>query len=266
MDVRARSASVLREVVNDPSGPGQSAREPAPKTRHALARFGDPFFAALDAMEPLIRERRPLRLALAGVSVIFAWYVYVPIHELLHALGCAATGGTVTTLEVQTQYGGAILARVFPFVVAGGEDAGRLSDFDTHGSDLVYLATDALPYLLSVVVGVPLLRACARRSRPLGFGPAFVLGLAPFYNLPGDFFEMGSIVVTRGLGPDWHELRSDDMFRLIDRLFSSPPDAGLAASLVAVAASFVVAIALAYASWWLGDLLARVFLRPQTSR
>ena len=41
-----------------------------------------------------------------------SWYVYVPIHELLHALGCAATGGTVTTLEVQTQYGGAILALV----------------------------------------------------------------------------------------------------------------------------------------------------------
>jgi hypothetical protein len=240
--------------------------EPATKTRHAISRLADPFFAALDAMEPLIREGRPLRLALAGVSVIFAWYIYVPIHELLHALGCAASGGTVTTLEVQTQYGGAILARLFPFVEAGGDYAGRLSDFDTHGSDLVYLATDALPYLLSIVIGVPLLRSCARRSRPLWFGPAFVLGLAPFYNLPGDYFEMGSIIVTRGLGPDWHELRSDDLFRLIDGLVSARPDAGLAAPLLAVAASFVVAIALAYASWWLGDLLARVFLRPQTSR
>lgn len=231
-----------------------------------LSFLGAPFRAAVDAMEPLVREQRRWRVALAGVSVVVAWYVYVPIHELLHALGCAATGGTVTTLEVQTQYGGAILARLFPFVVAGGEYAGRLSDFDTHGSDLVYLATDALPFALSIAVGVPLLRWCASASRPVAFGPGVVLGLAPFYNLPGDYFEMGSIVVTRWLGAEWHGLRSDDLFRLIGDVFTTPPEPGRFAAALAIAGAFVLAILLAYASWWLGDLAARVLLRRAAPR
>jgi hypothetical protein len=223
-----------------------------------------PFDASADALEPILTGERPiLNGGLVAVSLVAAWYLYVPVHELLHALGCVATGGTVETLEIQTQYGGGLLARVFPFVHAGGEYAGRLSGFDTHGSDWVYLATDALPFTLSVLIGVPMLRAGARRARPLLLGPGFVLGLAPFYNLPGDYFEMASIVVTAVIGEKWHGLRSDDLFLLIDRLFADPASLGLTEAstpwaLAAIATASLLAVALAYATWALGDLASRI--------
>ena len=61
-------------------------------------------------------------------------------------------------------------------VVVGGDHAGRLSGFDTGGSDLVYLAADCAPYLLTVLVGVPLLVLAGRRRRPLLLGVGAVLG------------------------------------------------------------------------------------------
>ena len=202
------------------------------------------------------------------------WYVYVPIHELLHALGCVASGGSVTALEIQVQYGGALLARVFPFIVAGGEYAGRLSGFDPHGSDLVYLATDALPYSLSVLLGVPLLRACALSRRPFSTGAGVVVGLAPFYNLPGDYYEMGSIVATRmasWLGGSFEGLRSDDLVLLVGQLFSQPAELGLegrgiALPLLVVTGSLAVGLALAFATWWLGDRVARMCVGPSPGR
>ena len=132
-------------------------------------------------MESMVKSGNPyLGMLLLLVSMSLSWFVYVPIHELLHAAGCAATGGSVTVLEIQRLYGGALLAEVFPFVVPGGEYAGRLSGFDTHGSDLVYLATDALPFALSVFPGVFLLHLCTRRRRPFLFGLAAVLGFVGF--------------------------------------------------------------------------------------
>lgn len=220
-------------------------------------------------LNQLAQAQHPFRsLVLVLVALVATWFVYVPIHELLHALGCLGTGGTVETLEVQVQYGGALLAQVFSFVEPGGEYAGRLSGFDTHGSDLVYLATDALPFSLSVLIGVPLLRACTRAARPLSMGPAIVLGLAPFYNLPGDYYEMGSILVTRALaltGSDWTGLRADDLILLIERIAQDPSALGVpvdstAPLLAIVALGSVVALALAYATWILGDLLARALI------
>jgi hypothetical protein len=232
----------------------------------ATRRLADPLFATADALEPILRGRCACSIALAAASLVAAWHLYVPVHELLHALGCVAAGGSVTALEIQPQYGGRLLARVLPFVVAGGEYPGRLSGFDTHGSDWVYLATDALPFSLSVAIGVPLLRWCGRARRPLALGPALVLALAPFYSLPGDYFEMGSIVVTRALGPEWHALRSDDALRLVESLLDAPPEGGLAPAFAVVAASAALGTALAFASWWLGELLARAWLRPARSR
>jgi hypothetical protein len=224
-----------------------------------------PFDASVQALEPILGGARPVRgSALLMISVVASWYLYVPIHELLHALGCAATGGTVTTLQIQTQYGGELLAGVFSFVEPGGDYAGRLSDFDTHGSDFVYLATDALPFALSILVGVPLLRRAARTGSPLLAGPGFVLGLAPFYNIPGDYFEMASILTTAALGKSWQVLRSDDVLRLVSQLVNEPVALGFVDGLepgavAVVAASLLLAIALAYGSWWLGDLLAGRF-------
>lgn len=151
---------------------------------------------------------------LAGLIV--GWWLYVPIHELLHAAGCAATGGTVSELEIAPLYGGGLLARVFPFVTAGGDYAGRLSGFDTGGADLVYLATVLAPYLLTVFPGVWLYRWAGGRGMGWLYGASLPMALAPFVSLPGDTYEIGSIVAT--WIPPWSRylelLRGDDVFRI----------------------------------------------------
>jgi hypothetical protein len=79
-------------------------------------------------------------LAVIFLGLLVGWWIYVPVHELLHAAACAVAGGGVSRLEIDSMYGGALLARVFPFVVSGSEYAGRLSGFDTRGSDHQALA------------------------------------------------------------------------------------------------------------------------------
>src|SRR5512134_5555 len=109
------------------------------------------YLAALDAMHP-----SPVRRWLLVVAAFAAaWFVYVPIHELMHAYGCIAAGGAVTRLEIAPEYGGALLARLFPFVASGSSYAGQLTGFDTRGSDAIYLATVLAPYLLTIFIGVP---------------------------------------------------------------------------------------------------------------
>jgi hypothetical protein len=241
---------------------------------HALIRR--PFDDLMACMEAIARAGRPARALAAMVLGLGAtWFVYVPIHELLHVLGCVATGGSVSELEIQPIYGGALLAEVFPFVVTGGSYAGRLSGFDTHGSDWVYLATDVTPYLLTVVLGVPALRLCARRRRPLLFGSAVVVGLAPFYSIPGDYYEMGSILTTRvatwlaggGGAPAHADLRSDDLFALVGDLLEQPAELGLAsggetaiaAGLIAL--SLAIGVLLAFLTYALGGIATRSLTR-----
>ncbi|HYU34655.1 MAG TPA: hypothetical protein VEW48_21090 [Thermoanaerobaculia bacterium] len=167
----------------------------------------------------LDRGFRGLVLVLLGLAV--GWWVYVPVHELLHAAACLATGGAVTRLEIAPQYGGALLARVFSFVTAGGEYAGRLSGFDTRGSDLIYIATDLGPFLLTLFPGVWLLRRAGAAGRPVLFGLALPLALAPFLSLTGDAYEIGSILVTRL--PPWGEvLRGDDLVKKAQELAALP--------------------------------------------
>jgi hypothetical protein len=194
-------------------------------------------------------------------STAAAWVVYVPIHELLHALGCLATGGSVEELQIGVLYGGAILERIFPFVVAGGEYAGRLSGFDTGGSDLVYLATDAAPYLLTLLGGFSLLRLARRRRSAVIFGPALVLLTAPLISLPGDYYEMGSVLVSGALGlagiTGAEALRHDDLMKLLGEFGAHFPDHragwGLAlagsALLGYVLATFTLAGSHAFAQW-----------------
>lgn len=167
----------------------------------------------------LDRGVRGLGLALLGLAV--GWWVYVPVHELLHAAACLAAGGEVTRLEIAPEYGGGLLARVFPFVVSGGEYAGRLSGFATHGSDLVYLATDFGPFLLTLFPGVWLLRRAGTAGRPVLFGLALPFALAPFLSLTGDAYEIGSILVTQL--PAWGEtLRGDDLVKKAQELAALP--------------------------------------------
>ena len=212
--------------------------------------FREPFddlAAAMDAQ--VVRAPRPwcafVIVILAGAAT---WWVYVPVHELLHALGCSITGGSVTELQIAPRYGGTLLARVLPFVVGHSNYAGRLSGFDTKGSDLIYLATDAMPFLLSVFIGVPLLKACGHVGRPALLGPAFVLALAPFYSLTGDYYEMGSIITTRVLGvlrragpPPY---RSDDVIQLVADLFTKPAQFGIASGYAMAAAVLIIAAGL----------------------
>ena len=139
---------------------------------------------------------RPVDMLPIALGLVVGWWLYVPLHELLHAAGCALAGGSVGRLEIAPIYGGALLAALFPFVEAGGDYAGRLAEFDTGGSAWVHLATVLAPYLLTLWPGVWALRLAARRHA--GFLFAFVLpmALAPLVSLTGDAYEVGSLAVT----------------------------------------------------------------------
>lgn len=229
----------------------------------------------------LADARRPtVAMAVMVIGLVVTWFIYVPVHELLHVLGCVASGGSVSELQVAPQYGGALLARWFPFVVSGGDYAGRLSGFDTKGSDLIYLATDFAPYLLTVFLGVPILRACTRRRRPALLGAGVVVGLAPLYNVVGDYFEMGSIITTRAAtllsgsseSVAFAGIRSDDVFKLVGQLCTqpgelalhSPTAIGVAAVLILV--SLLVGVVLAILTYALGDRFAMVFFGRSARR
>jgi hypothetical protein len=234
--------------------------------------FREPLDDLVAAMDAQVAQapRPPLALVTVLLAGAACWWVYVPVHELLHALGCWGTGGRVTELEIARAYGGELLSRFLPFVVGGGSYAGRLSGFDTKGSDLIYLATDALPFLLSIVIGVPLLKACARAGRPALLGPALVLALAPFYSLPGDYYEMGSIITTRAIAalggagspPPFAALRSDDLVNLVGDVITRPAEFHVRTPLDAVMAALVIAVAsgvgavLAFATYAAGARLA----------
>ena len=248
-------------------------RGTTPPPRSTLATF---FLAVLDDVTAALEVqvvRAPHRARAVGTIVVagvVSWWIYVPIHELLHALGCALSGGTVSELQIAPEYGGALLACVLPFVVSGGDYAGRLSGFDTHGSDLVYLATDALPFALSIFPGVALLKRCAARGHPLRFGVGFVLALAPFYSLLGDYYEMGSVLATRaatlatGSGDlVFKTLRADDLAKLVGTLWSQPEELQLhdatriTAAAVLIVVGFAVGLLLACATYAAGARLAR---------
>ena len=260
--------------------------------------FRQPIDDVVACLEPIVTIKNPARaLVPLFLSLIVTWIVYVPIHELLHALGCVVAGGEVTRLEIRWYYGGSLLAQVFPWVVGESEYAGRLSGFRTFGSDLIYLATDFGPFVLSVILGVPLLKLCTRRYRPILFPIAVVVGLAPFYNLPGDYFEMASIITTRASTPlvklvqdttttavegdsdvpcpeiegsptaGFRCLRSDDVFKLIEQLCTQPSKLGLqgagdiALAVPIILVSLALAILLAFATYALGHQMSRVILR-----
>ena len=228
-----------------------------------LALLRLPLDDYLAGLEILLRGRSLASGLLAVVAAVAAWWIYLPAHELLHALGCIAGGGTVTRLEIDAMYGAAFLQRIFPFVTVGSAYAGQLTGFDTHGNDFTYLLTDALPYALTVLIGVPALRAAAHRPPGAGqavlFGAALPVALAPFISLAGDYYEMGSIVVSRLVaavvpGLPLERWRSDDLALLVDRLRGL--DAG-ALDVVGVLVSTLLGIALAFLTYAAGVAWSR---------
>jgi hypothetical protein len=200
-------------------------------------------------------------LALAALGLLAGWWLYVPLHELLHAAACRAAGGQVSRLEIEAAYGGALLARVFPFVVPASDYAGRLSGFDSRGSDLIYLATDLGPFVLTLFPGVWALRRAAAARRPLAFGASLPFALAPFLSLTGDAYEIGSILVTRL--PPWAApavrglLRGDDLGRKIS-VFAGMAGAPWGGAALAVATG----VLWAFLTYGLGSAVASRLGQP----
>ena len=237
------------------------------------AFFRQPMDDVIACLGHLMTVRSPLKaMGPTLLAMVAFWFVYVPIHEILHVVGCVATGGEVSQLEIAPRYFGGLLAEIFPFVVSGSEYAGQLTGFDTKGNDLIYLATDFGPFVLTVLFGVLVIRLCARKRRPFLLGVGIVVGLAPFYNLPGDYYEMGSIITTRVVtiltgGPlvgtaTFEGIRSDDVFSLIDGIFRQPAEAGLigggqvAVGSLLIGIALVVDVLLAFGTYYLGSLVA----------
>ena len=207
------------------------------------------------------------RLALLIVAAAVSWWIYVPMHELAHAFGCMLGGGSVSRLDIDPIYGAALLQRVFPFVSVGSEYAGQLTGFDTRGSDVTYLLTDFLPFLGTILIGVPMLRGAGRadlnpNAQAMLFGAAIPVAFAPFISLTGDYYEMGSIIVSRlatwvdggGVFTRW---RSDDLFKLAEQLFGAE-GSGTMLDAVGLAASFVVGVVLAFATYAAGAAWAQM--------
>lgn len=221
-----------------------------------LAPLND-YLDALTSILPGATWRRGLIVMLAAA---LSWFVYVPIHELAHAFGCIATGGEVTRLEIDEIYGAAVLKHLFPFVAVGSDYAGQLTGFDTGGSDLVYLATDFAPFFLTIFVGVPMLRSVPRIAHrdwaACMLGAALPIAYAPWISLPGDYYEMGSILVSRWAAPltgqPAERWRSDDVFRLVETLAAegaSPVDWAIVVSAAMAGAVLAVATYSAGSLW-----------------
>lgn len=231
---------------------------------HILATPFEDFFSGLESS---ITGVSPFYLIVVLISFVASWWIYVPLHELAHAFGCILGGGTVTELQISPMYGANILKDIFPFVTVGSEYAGQLTGFDTKGSDLIYLLTDFFPYLLTIFIGVPLLKSAARSS-PLSaclkLGFSLPIAFAPFISFSGDYYEMGSIIVTRlvkTFSPafDPSVWRSDDLFKLSQELFFSGAPFG-AGDIIGVACSFLLGIVLIYVTYLLGSLFSGMIL------
>ncbi|MFA9407791.1 MAG: hypothetical protein ACERKJ_03030 [Candidatus Dadabacteria bacterium] len=239
----------------------------AKEIKHILALPFEDFFSGL---ESCLSKVSYFNLLIMILSFIVSWWVYVPLHELGHAFGCILGGGTVSELQISPMYGAAFLKEIFPFVSVGSEYAGQLTGFDTKGSDLIYLLTDFFPFLLTIFIGIPLLRS-ASGSRPLsaaiklGFG--LPIAFAPFISFSGDYYEMGSIIVSR-IGNFLYTTsqftiwRSDDVFKLAGEIFFSTNPYGLI-DILGVILSFILGIILIYATYLLGVFWSRIILGPK---
>jgi len=239
----------------------------AKEIKHILALPFEDFFSGL---ESCLSKMSYFNLLIMILSFVISWWVYVPLHELGHAFGCILGGGAVSELQISPMYGAAFLKEIFPFVSVGSEYAGQLTGFDTKGSDLIYLLTDFFPFLLTIFIGVPLLRS-ASGSRPLsaaiklGFG--LPIAFAPFISFSGDYYEMGSIIVSRiadfiSSTSQFAIWRSDDVFKLAGEIFfSTNPFSYI--DVVGVILSFLLGIFLIYATYMLGVLWSNIILNPK---
>lgn len=171
-------------------------------------------------MEEILVSAGNRGLILMMVSVVIFWHIYTPIHELLHVFGAVVTGGSVESLALKPQYGGVLLAKVFPFVVPESDYAGQLTGFEVP-CDLAYYLVDIMPYFLSLVGSAIVGLSRSKKSGVL-FGLGLLLALVPLMSLPGDFYEASSLLVNRvsPLVTDLPDriLIHDDLFKLLGTL------------------------------------------------
>lgn len=225
--------------------------------------FTDLFAGLMRSTDVLGARALPLLLAACAVG----WWLYVPLHELMHAWGAQLGGATVTRLDIEPIYGARLLQRIFPYVQAGSAYAGQLTGFDTHGNDLVYALTVFFPFVLSVAVGVPLFVRAARTAVPgvastLLLGVALPIAWAPILSIGGDFYELGAIAVSRAaaiFGVDGRGWRSDDIVAIVRSRLGG--DAFSLTDLAGVAASLLVGVVLAFATYAAGRTVAAAFVR-----
>jgi hypothetical protein len=227
--------------------------------RHVAAPLRDVLGGLDRVLAPPRRAGAALALVFAGLAV--GWWLYVPIHELLHVAGCLLAGGRVERLDLDPLYGADLLARVFPFVHSGSEYAGRLSGFDTRGSDAIYLATDLAPFVLALLPGLWAVRRAARAGRPFLFGTALPAAISPWLSATGDAYEIGSLAVVNlpGFGESRAELVGDDLFLRAGEL-AKLHDAPWAGFVLAV----LLGLAWAAATTALGSWLAERLGEPVT--
>ena len=197
------------------------------------------------------------------LSVIITWFVYVPIHELMHVAGCIATGGTVSELVMGREYGADFLQHIFPFIVPQTTQyAGRLTGF-SPSADFGYFVTDIAPFLLTIFPGVILYIHAVRQKKLWLTGPGLVIGLAPFINLTGDYFEMGTIISTRVINiltrgasetaiEGFWAMRSDDIFRLLGEIAEDTGRYGFNSASGSVMSLAVIIVGLILAIWLCG--------------
>ena len=205
-------------------------------------------------------------LPLLLVACAAGWWLYVPVHELMHAWGAQLGGATVTRLDIDPIYGARFLQRFFPYVQVGSAYAGQLAGFDTHGSDLAYALTVFFPFVLSIAIGVPLLVRAARVPAPSVastalFGFALPIAWAPILSIGGDFYELGAIAISRAaalVGAQGESWRGDDVIAIVGRRFGGAFSWLDAAG---VAASLLLGIVLAFATYAAGRAVAAAIAR-----
>ena len=256
--------------------PGTSQDPQSLRTRRSPAGIlSRPLNDFLSAMEHSLRESPRLNTGVIFLCLLLSWWVYVPVHELLHALGCVISGGRVTRLDLSPVYGADFLRNFFPFISSGSEYAGQLTGFDTRGNDLTYLITVFLPYTLTIFPGVPLLKAASTetassRSGSIRLGISIPLAYAPFIALTGDYYEISSIIISRLVAwalPGFSPLywRSDDLIKLSRQLIFTGNVPQLR-DVAGLAASLITAIVLAFCTYEAGDACSRVFRNRGTKK
>jgi hypothetical protein len=218
-------------------------------------------------------QRSTDRLGASALPLLLAacaagWWLYVPVHELMHAWGAQLGGGTVTRLDIDPAYGARLLQRVFPYVRAGSAYAGQLTGFDTRGSDWVYALAVFFPFTLSVVLGIPILVGAMQATRPgvkstLAFGLALPAAWAPILSIGGDFYELGAIAVSRAaaaLGGDGQRWRGDDVIVVFGRNFGA--DAFSWTDVAGITGSLLLGVVLAFATYAAGRGVAALRRGP----